>query len=60
MIGPAVNEAARLEKLCKKLGAPILISKSFVQGAEGVREQLLSVGQHLLRGVREAQEVFTV
>jgi hypothetical protein len=31
-----------------------------VQAAEGVREQLLSVGQHPLRGVREAQEVFTV
>jgi adenylate cyclase len=60
VIGPAVNEAARLEGLCKELGTPILISKSFVQAAEGVREQLLSVGQHPLRGVREAQEVFTV
>jgi adenylate cyclase len=60
VIGPAVNEAARLEGLCKELGTPILISKSFVQAAEGVREQLLSVGQHPLRGVREAQEVFTI
>jgi adenylate cyclase len=60
VIGPAVDEAARLEKLCKELGTPILISKSFVQAAEGVREQLLSAGQHPLRGVREAHEVFTV
>jgi adenylate cyclase len=60
VIGPAVNEAARLEKLCKDLGTPILISKSFVQAAQGVREQLLPVGRHPLRGVREAQEVFTV
>jgi adenylate cyclase len=60
VIGPAVNEAARLEGLCKALGKPILISKSFVQAAQGVREQLLSVGRHLLRGVREAQEVFTI
>jgi adenylate cyclase len=60
VIGPAVNEAARLEKLCKELGTPILISKSFVQAAQGVREPLLPVGRHPLRGVREAQEVFTV
>ena len=59
-IGPAVNEAARLEGLCKVLGKPILISNSFAQAAEGVRESLLSVGRHSLRGVREAQEVFTI
>ena len=39
---------------------PILISNSFAQAAEGVRESLLSVGRHSLRGVREAQEVFTI
>jgi adenylate cyclase len=60
VIGPAVNEAARLEGLCKVLGKPILISKSFVQAAEGVRDQLLSVGRHPLRGVREPQDVFTI
>jgi adenylate cyclase len=60
VIGPAVNEAARLEGLCKVLGKPILISKAFVQAAEAVREPLLSVGRHPLRGVREAQEVFTI
>jgi adenylate cyclase len=60
VIGPAVNQAARLEKLCKELGRPILISQSFVQAAQGAREQLLSVGRHPLRGVREAQEVFTI
>jgi adenylate cyclase len=60
VVGPAVNEAARLEGLCKELGRPILISKSFVQAAQGVREQFLSVGWHPLRGVREAREVFTI
>ena len=52
-----MNEAARLEGLCKVLGKPILISKSFAQAAGGVREPLLSVGRHPLRGVREAHEV---
>src|SRR5262245_28328784 len=46
VIGPAVNEAARLEGLCKVLGKQILISKSF---AQGVREQLSSVGRHPLK-----------
>ena len=60
VIGPAVNEAARLEGLCKELGTPILISKSFMEAAQGVRDQLLSVGRHPLRGVREPQDVFTI
>ena len=59
-IGPAVNEAARLQGLCKDVGTAILTSKSFVEAAQGVQEQLLSMGRHALRGVREAQEVFTI
>jgi hypothetical protein len=31
-----------------------------VQAAQGARELLLSMGRHPLRGVREAQEVFTI
>src|SRR5262245_19297662 len=38
----------------------ILISKSFMEAAQGVRDQLLSVGRHPLRGVREPQDVFTI
>jgi len=60
VIGPAVNEAARLEGLCKVLGKPVLISTSFVQAAQGARELLSSVGRHPLRGVREPQDVFTI
>jgi adenylate cyclase len=58
-IGPAINEAARLEGLCKELGRNLLISDSFVRSAPALRPRLQSLGRHRLRGVREAREVFT-
>jgi len=58
-IGPVVNEATRLEALCKELGRNLLISDSFVRAAPALRPQLRSLGLHRLRGVREPREVFT-
>jgi adenylate cyclase len=58
-IGPVVNEAARLEALCKELGRHLLISDSFVRAAPALRARLRSLGRHRLRGVREPREVFT-
>jgi adenylate cyclase len=58
-IGPAVNEATRLEGLCKALGRNLLISDSFVLAAPALRPQLQSLGRHRLRGVRKPREVFT-
>jgi adenylate cyclase len=59
VIGPAVNEAARLEGLCKGLGHHLLISDSFVAAASALRSRVRSLGRHRLRGVREPREVFT-
>ncbi len=56
-IGAAVNEAARLEDMCKSLDKPILISAEL---AGLVPEQLVSLGVHGLRGVREPHEIFTL
>lgn len=56
VIGPAVNEASRIEALCEPLGERILVSESFA-GACG--EGLRSVGTHELRGVARTQELFT-
>ena len=60
VIGPAVNEATRLEALCKELGVSLLMSQSFARSAPALASQLRSVGQHRLRGVSEAQEVFAI
>lgn len=58
VIGPAVNEAARLEALCKDLERPLLVSDALVQVAPALRSQLVSLGRHRLRGVRGPREVF--
>ena len=60
VIGPAVNEAARLEGLCRDLGTNLLISGSFHAEAGPAQTRMKSLGQHRLRGVRDAREVFTL
>jgi class 3 adenylate cyclase/uncharacterized protein (DUF427 family) len=55
--GPAVNQVARLERLSKTLGHPIVASRAF---AELVLDQVRSVGHHALRGFQEPVEVFTL
>lgn len=56
VIGPAVNEASRIEALCKSLGHQLLISESF---ATAYNRPLTSIGEHQLRGVARPQELFT-
>lgn len=60
VIGPAVNEASRIEALCGALERNLLISTSFVEAATACRHRLIPVGFHVLRGVRRPQELFTV
>ncbi len=55
VIGPAVNHAARLEKLASELGRRLVTSASFAAAAP---EPLESLGLHHLRGVAEPQEIF--
>jgi len=57
VIGPAVNEASRIQALCRPLERSILVS-STVQETSGAGCGLLSLGRHELRGVREPQELF--
>ncbi|WP_299621567.1 DUF427 domain-containing protein [Pelagibius sp.] len=57
VIGPATNEAARLDNLTKELGIPLLVSEDFEQVVTG---SLVSLGRFRLRGVAEDMEVFTL
>jgi adenylate cyclase len=57
VIGPAVNEASRIQALCRPLDRSVLISSSF-QEAAGAGYELESLGLHTLRGVREPRELF--
>jgi len=55
VIGPAVNQASRLEKLSAELGRSVVTSARFAAAA---RQPLESLGLHPLRGVPEPQEMF--
>jgi adenylate cyclase len=57
VIGPAVNEAARIEALCEPLCRKVLVSAELA-AAVGDSCRLESLGYHTLRGVREAREIF--
>jgi adenylate cyclase len=54
-IGPAVNLAARLEKLAGELGRAILASGDFARRCPG---ELVPVGEFALRGFDAAQRVY--
>ena len=60
VIGPAVNEASRIEALCGALGHSLLVSGAFARAAASSASRLVSIGAHRLRGVETAQELFTL
>lgn len=62
VIGPAVNEVVRIEASCAKLGHPLLASAAFAAECcgPGCLHAMVSVGRHVLRGVREPQELFAL
>jgi adenylate cyclase len=57
VIGPAVNRASRLEGLTKELKVPVLASAEF---NEVCTVPMKSLGKHVLRGVPDPVEVFTL
>ncbi len=61
VVGPAVNEAARIAAMCRSVERDVLLSSAFVGAVHGEeRARLVSVGRYALRGVARAQELFTL
>jgi adenylate cyclase len=56
VIGPAVNEAVRVENLTKILGRAILLTDPFAHLLP--HDDVRSIGFHALRGVRDPREIF--
>lgn len=60
VLGPAVNEAARIERMCRSLEQAVVVSASFAAAAGPDRDRLVSLGRYALRGVARPQELFTL
>jgi adenylate cyclase len=60
VIGPAVNEASRIEALCGQHDRNLLISETFARAATHSTDRLISIGRYGLRGVRDAQSIYTL
>jgi adenylate cyclase len=60
VIGPAVNEASRIEALCAQHDRNLLISETFARAATSSSARLVSIGRYALRGVRSAQSLYTL
>ncbi|HLM38987.1 MAG TPA: adenylate/guanylate cyclase domain-containing protein [Microvirga sp.] len=57
VIGPAVNEASRMEALCTVLDCPLVMSSSIAAASP---EPVRSLGRHRLRGFAAERELFTL
>lgn len=61
VVGPAVNEVARIAAMCRSVERNVLLSQAFAAAmAESERVRLVSVGRYALRGVERPQELFTL
>lgn len=59
-VGPAVNEVARIETLCRSLEQRVIVSSAFAAEAGPARQRLVSLGRYALKGVRRPEELFTL
>ena len=57
VVGPAANQAARLEGLCKRLDTPVIASAEF---NEVCPEELVALGSHTVAGVTASLAAYTL
>ena len=62
VVGPAVNEAARIAAMCRSVERDVLLSSAFLAAVRGEEDRaaFVSVGRYELRGVARPQELFTL
>ena len=60
VLGPAVNEAARLERMCRTVERPVVASAAFALASGEAGGRLVPLGSFLLRGVARPQELFAL
>ena len=60
VVGPAVNEAARIESLCSQYQRDLLVSETFAEAATRSSHRFVSIGRFALRGVRSSQSIYTL
>jgi adenylate cyclase len=60
VVGPAVNEVARIEALCRSLEQRVIVSSAFARASGRARGRLVSLGRYALKGVRRPEELFTL
>jgi adenylate cyclase len=60
VLGPAVNEAARIESFCASLEQAVIVSTAFAESSGEARRRLVSVGRYAMKGVARPQELFTL
>ncbi|MBL6953198.1 MAG: adenylate/guanylate cyclase domain-containing protein [Alphaproteobacteria bacterium] len=60
VIGPAVNEASRIEAMCGELDRSWLVSQAFNDFACHCTDQLEAMGQHTLRGVTGQRNLYSL
>ena len=61
VVGPAVNEVARIAAMCRSAERDVLLSQAFADATPRLdRGRLVSVGRYALRGVGRPQELFTL
>lgn len=61
VIGPAVNEVSRIASMCRSVDFNVLMSSDFAAAVPASERNVLAcVGRYALRGVKRAQELYTL